>query len=260
MTTPISDPEKYLTEMSKGVFDKLFFAPIIEADAIVDYGCADGTLARAHARMFPAIPVIGFDKDMDMIRKARFETTERNITYTNNWHDVERWACKYQNPAIILSSVLHEVYSYCDNRERQQFEEIVWYSGFKCIVIRDMMHHRSMIRASRLEDVARARQMIDEMMVDSHEERFGSIEENVSLVHLLLKYRFKENWQREVREDYLAVDVDRLTSSVPNYYEPIYFRHYTLPFVRRKIKEDLGIHFMDRTHVQLIYERNINGR
>lgn len=258
MTTPISDPDLYLTEMSKGVFDKLFFAPIIEPDVIVDYGCADGTLARAHSRMFPAIPVIGYDKEPEMVRKARFETPERNVTYTYKWEEADRWMQHYERPALVLSSVLHEVYSYCGVRERQDFEDIMWFSGFKYIVIRDMMHSRALVRASRMEDVARARQMIDPLMVSNHEDRFGSIEENVSLVHLLLKYRFKENWAREVNENYLAMDVDKLTETAPNYYEPIFFRHYTLPFVRRKVKEDTGINLMDRTHVQLIYERNVN--
>lgn len=254
--TPIADQDHYTTEMHKSLFDKLFFAPLIDSDCILDYGCADGALIRAHEHIFPGVFMIGYDNNKDMIRKARdLSPNWSDAFHTWDWTRVHANVRENKRPAILLSSVMHEVYSYCSEAQIAEFENNVWNSGFKYVVIRDMMHNAVMDRKALLTDVARVRMILPTVMIQEHEEKFGTIENQTSLVHLLLKYRYKENWKREVEENYLSVKLEDFFRLVPLNYKPIHFQHYTLPFVRDRVRDDFGINMVDRTHVQLIFER-----
>ena len=60
-TNPIVDLNRYNLSMSKSLIDKIFFMDKIDdtIKVIVDYGCADGTLIRFIAPLFPEITFIG---------------------------------------------------------------------------------------------------------------------------------------------------------------------------------------------------------
>ena len=49
--------------------------------------------------------------------------------------------------------------------------------------------------------------------------------------------------------------VPMLKDKVDTFYAPIYFEHYTLPFIRDRVKRDFGIELTDPTHVKMILER-----
>ena len=54
-TNPIVNLNRYNLSMSKSLIDKIFFMDKIDdtIKVIVDYGCADGTLIRFLAPLFP---------------------------------------------------------------------------------------------------------------------------------------------------------------------------------------------------------------
>lgn len=255
MVPPITDTARYTTEMHKSLFDKLFFSHLIDADLIVDFGCADGALIRAHHKMFPSVRMIGYDNDSAMIEMAHQKTQRTNTEFTWNWPRVKVWAKEARAPALLLSSVLHEVYSYSNATELSGFGSCCWQSGFEYVIIRDMMHSEDMNGQSLPEDVAKVRQRLPLWMLEAWEDEWGTIENKISLVHLLLTYRYVENWDRELLENYLAVGVKTYLNSIPSDYEPVHFRHYTLPFLKHQVKQDFGINLQTRTHVQIIMRR-----
>lgn len=70
-----------------------------------------------------------------------------------------------------------------------------------------------------------------------------------------MKYRYKENWDREVRENYFPITLEQLLSKIPTYkYEIIYFEDYILPFTSNKIKQDFDVDIHDNTHVKLLLQ------
>jgi hypothetical protein len=70
-----------------------------------------------------------------------------------------------------------------------------------------------------------------------------------------LKYRYVNEWDRELRENYLPISIEHLLGLVPTEYAPIFMEHYTLPFLRDRVWEDFGIQLQERTHFKLILKR-----
>lgn len=90
------------------------------------------------------------------------------------------------------------------------------------------------------------------------ENRWGKIDNNKSLIHYLLKYRYNTNWNREVRENYLPITKEEFFNIIPSSYEIVYYHHYTLPFTKDKIQEDFGIELKDNTHIKILLKLKEN--
>ena len=260
----IKNMESYNRAMSKSMIDKMFFMDKIDGSvtAVFDYGCADGVLIATLAGLFPDMTYIGYDLDEDMIRMAgeRCRGLD-NVFLFSSLDDFRAWAdtvgLDRRKTALTLSSLIHEVYSYGTEESIRAFWEFVTGSGFGCIAIRDMCLDISARRPALKEDVVRVRSRYDLRMIAQFEALHGPISDNRNLIHFLLKYRYKDNWDREVRENYLPVSVEdimgRITAGRAGY-RLIYFDHYILPFLARVVKKDFDITLKDYTHVKLIYE------
>jgi hypothetical protein len=72
------------------------------------------------------------------------------------------------------------------------------------------------------------------------------------LIHYLLKYRYTENWDREVRENYLPLTKETLISKIPSHYEIVYQEHYTLPYIKHQVQKDCDIVLNDCTHFKIL--------
>ena len=159
--------------------------------------------------------------------------------------------------ALNLSSLIHEVYSYGTAESIAQFWQFVTGSGFGYLVIRDMCMDVTAHRPALKEDVIKVRSGYDLNLLAEFEALHGSITDNHNLIHFLLKYRYRDNWEREVRENYLPVSVEdimgKITASGAGY-RLTYFDHYILPFIARSVKRDFDISLKDYTHVKFIYE------
>ena len=86
---------------------------------------------------------------------------------------------------------------------------------------------------------------------------WGSLNDNWSLTHFLLKYRYQAEWERELRENYLPISVERMLGLVPTEYTPTFIEHYTLPFLRERVMADFGIQLQERTHFKLILKKDL---
>lgn len=256
----ISSIETYISGMSKSMSDKLFFLDKIESDLIVDFGCADGSVLSEIQRRRPDLKLIGYDIDEDMISRAK--SKNRNILFTSSWGKVLEEVSKSQSPTLNLSSVIHEVYSYSNSRTIKNFwEKMVFGSGFKWITIRDMIPSTEISRKEISEfkdDVKKVREIADPKYLNSFEERWGVIDDNYrTLTHFLLKYKFIDNWEREVLENYLPVGLETLKKKIPNEYKIYYEDSFILPYLKRIIKEDFDIEINHSTHTKMIIKNNI---
>ena len=260
----IANLESYNVAMSKSMIDKMFFMDKIDESVttVFDYGCANAVLIKTLARLFPDMTYIGYDLDESMIQTAR-ESCEGldNVVLFSSLDDCWTWAEEHhldlKKTALNLSSLIHEVYSYGTPESIEQFWRFVTGSGFGYLVIRDMCLDFSAHRPALKEDVIKVRSGYDLNLLTEFESLQGSITDNHNLIHFLLKYRYTDNWEREVRENYLPISVEEIMGKITGSgagYRLTYFDHYILPFIARSVKRDFDIALKDYTHVKYIYE------
>lgn len=252
LNTNIPSWEHYTLEMRKSLIDKLFFLDKVNTHTLLDFGCADGTLLNAVSCLFPNYLLLGYDVSRPMIQMA--EKLHPHIKFGRDWEAL----ISYINPTkttLILSSIIHEIYAYSNPAELKQFWKRVWETGFKTIVLRDMMVSKVVSRPSDPLAVAKVRQCHPAKQLIEWETQWGPLEDNWSLVHFLLTYRYQKNWEWEYKENYLPIPVESFLASIPTTYSPIFFDHFTLPFIRGSIYKHFKIDLNDRTHMKLIVEK-----
>jgi hypothetical protein len=264
----------YNKEMKKGMEDKLFFVdklPKNQSYCFVDFGCADGSMISALAEIYKntnqnQYKFIGYDISETMIDLARTNYSGplyTSVKFTTNWNEVKSempFLKNYKN-VLILSSVIHEVYSYADeNHTIDDFWKKVLCSGFDYIIIRDMCPSDDINRTSDKSDFMKIstnnhpdikRELLD---FCGH---WGTIDNYKNLVHFLLKYRWKVNWNREVNENYFPITIQDLFEKFGEYsnvYILHYFERFRVPFLDQCFKEDFDIELNDYTHIKAIYE------
>ena len=238
----------YNTEMRKSLADKAFFMDVIDADVYVDFGCADGTLLGYIKEQKPNAICIGYDISDQEIAIAK---QNYNFQFFSNWNSMIARLEKFKNKkiAIICNSVIHEVYAYGNKQSVDEFWHRLSNPVFNYVVIRDMALKTFDGNADK-KDVRKLRRHADTAQLRDFENNWGDINEHKSFVHYLLKYRYKKNWAREVKEDYLPITlaemIGRLNGTITH------FDHYTLPFIKQTIKKDFNIDFDIETHVKII--------
>lgn len=250
----INNYDVYTKGMSKSYQDKLFFLDKIKESimGIVDFGCADGTLIDYIGKNTSGIKLVGYDIDENMVSLAK---SKSNHTFSTSFNECLN-SVEVDKSLLNLSSVLHEIYSYSTSNDIDLFWERAFNSNFAYIAIRDLCASESINRPSNINDYAKLLQKANQEQLAEYESIWGSTRENRNLVHYLLKYRYIENWDREVRENYFPLSVERLLSKIPtDKYEIVYFENYILPFTANKVKEDFDIDLHDNTHVKLLLKR-----
>jgi hypothetical protein len=253
---PISNLQSYIDGMNYSMKDKLFFTDIIDFDVIVDFGCADGTFLEQLSKIKPNVKLIGYDLDDNMLSKAKSKLGKKAI-FTNNWYDAVKYTSASRNPLLNLSSVIHEVYSYSRPNVISQFwSDQVFGGDFKYISIRDMIPSLEMDKQEIVyfkDDVRKVRAKTDKFYLDSFEKKWGTINDSYrTFVHYLMKYRFTDNWDREVNENYLPVSLETVKSKIPSDYKIIYEYDFLLPFLKDQVKKDFNVELTHSTHTKMI--------
>ena len=254
---PIKDLEIYNTRMRKSLIDKAFFIDKIPEDfTLVDYGCADGTLIEFLKTVFNGKNhYLGFDCDDQMIQLAKERV---KAEFTDSFDEALDWLEENHSPTNILnlSSIIHEIYSYSGYDEIESFWKHQVFGGhFSHIVIRDMIPSSSINRETYANDVRKVLKFANPYSLNSFQNRWGSVKNFKNFAHFLLKYPYVENWDREVRENYLPITLEDLYMMIPNDYDIIYQEHYCLPFLHEQIKKDFDIDFNEPTHLKLILQK-----
>ena len=251
MMEKVADLEVYIQRMQRSFLDKLFFADKVfePIDTILDFGCANGVLIGAMQGLFPEYSYVGYDISEDMIRKARERVS--GAVFCQEWEELP---VRPETTLLNISSTIHEVYSYGDEASIELFWQRVFGSGFKYVAIRDMMISDDIAPLADPGDVEKARRLFPEKLAE-YERIWGSIQRRKDLIHYLLKYSYTENWDREVREDYLPLSVEGLLERVPEGYEIVYSEHYVLPYIRHQVRKDSGITLTDATHFKILLKK-----
>lgn len=257
--TPIRDEAKYTKDMTKSFIDKLFFIDLVHADVIVDFGCADGFIL-SKIRMFrPDIMLIGYDLDKQMLQNAKQNLTDNLSLFTDDWNKVAKLVKEFKKPLLLLSSVIHEVYSYSNTRQVNKFWNTQVFSGlFHYIVIRDMIPTNEISRITDFEkDVEKVRALSDSYYLKTFEKQWGDISEDYrTFIHYLLKYKYKENWDRELLENYVPLSLQTLISKIPKSYKVVFQDAYIYSYLRKVVSEDFGVDIRQTTHLKIILEKS----
>lgn len=257
----IKNIENYNLSMRKSMIDKIFFLDKINADLIIDVGCADGSLLKFIHNLFPDITLIGYDISEEMIQEANKDS--HGIQFTANSEPPQQVAASFKNSGkkvcVFLSSVIHEVYSYGPENVNN-FWDYIWEFQADYLVIRDMMLSERSSRPSCKRSSMRVRQIFSQIPKGSdflrqHESNWGSLEDNWSLIHFLLKYRYRENWEREVHENYLPISLEKFMTLIPSSYDIDYIDHYPLPYIKSEVWKDFYVQLQDNTHLKLILRK-----
>lgn len=251
----ISDMDKYTSQMKHTYIDKLFFLEKIkDIDCLVDFGCADGFILSEINKLRPDIRLIGYDLDKNMLSLAKEKN--KDALLTNSWSEVISEISNYNNVCLNLSSVIHEVYSYSHGSKVKEFWNNVFNSGFKYITIRDMIpsvHVQRMDWSEFLEDTKKVNKIANKRILKSFEDRWGLIDNDYrTFLHFLLKYKYTDNWNREVNENYLPVTLETLKKKIPSNYSIVYEDDFILPYLKDIVRKDFDIEIRNSTHVKMI--------
>lgn len=263
----------YNNEMGKVMNDKLFFLNEIEdmddITAIVDFGCADGRMtAELLKHTSEECLLIGYDISETMIQFARsnFPYQTNRVVFTNKWQKVENFINTMDGEGktmLVLSSVIHEVYSYQnpDNPDTNidEFWRRVFGTNFDYIVIRDMMPSEDIKRPTDIYDL---HHVLNDFAlsgyVKSFQERWGDMQKNLNFVHFLLKHKWTINWEREVNENYFPLFIENLILLIQRNakYNITYLKRFCP--LRDVVKERFNFTMVDDTHVKIILKRRMS--
>lgn len=248
----ISDLDIYLTRMQRSILDKMFFIDKVfePFKYILDFGCANGELIKAMKPMFPDYEYVGYDISREMIEAARKNVSDAR--FCDDWDSID---IPFEESLINISSTVHEVYSYCSEKDIDIFWDRVFGSGFRYVTIRDMMFSQAEDIPVRKEQLEAIRNSGYAEWLESFENVWGRTESQRQLVHFLLKYKYTQNWDREVHENYFPVFTEDLLKRIPNSYRPVYTDVFTLPYTSWQIRRDFGFELTDHTHIKLILEK-----
>lgn len=255
----ITNLDTYNARMASSIEDKMWFWDKVKhtTDCVVDYGCADASLLLRINEEHPYQTLIGYDASDDMLARAKEKTKDTSICFVESIFEP-----KMEETCLILSSVVHEIYSY-QSKEDADFElGMLFDLGAKYIAIRDMGVRDVCYSVETPVEVLKQIYARDGIAkVASFEKYQGRISNWANCIHYLLKAPYDENWAREVEENYIPFTMNEVLAlynvDSPVKYDVAYFEAYTLPYVRERIARDYKIDFRAPTHYKLLLERRI---
>lgn len=238
--------EVYTNGLDKSLKDKLFFEDKIDLHnkIIIDFGCAHGTLIKELAPKYPDSNFIGIDQDNILRNKAIELNIENNNTYFDKNLDVldmKEITSQNKEIIIILSSVCHELGDY----QYKLLEFIDEYCDY--IIIRDMYFNKSYNKFITQEELSLIYENSDIKKLLQFIAKGYGIPKLELIYHWLLKYRYSENWEHELKEDYFSTKWDIFEE-----YTIIYDYKYTHKFTKEQVKKDFDIDLKLPTHREMI--------
>lgn len=254
----ITNLDTYNARMSSSIEDKMWFWDKVKhtTDSIVDYGCADASLLLRINEEHPYQTLIGYDASDDMLARAKEKTKDTPICFVESIFEPDM-----KDTCLVLSSVVHEIYSY-QSKEDADFElGMIFDLGAKYIAIRDMGIRGICHNIETPIDILKSIYARDDIAkIASFEKHQGRISNLANCIHYLLKAPYNENWAREVEENYVPFTMNEVLAQYnvdsPVKYDVVYFEAYTLPYVRERIIRDYNISLYTPTHYKLLLERH----
>lgn len=252
----ISNLSVYLSRMDAALLDKCWWIDKIPdtIDTVIDFGCASGNLKLMIDHLAPnKYMYIGVDNSS----KMRAECVRKGIKVCASLND----ACRHIDPKttiLILNSVIHEILSYTENVDNifRLFGQMTEY-GFAYIAIRDMYVSPGIADYGLV-----LAQILNSPYREQWHEFQAAVQNRVGITTIpkfytkefLLKYWYKENWDRECNEQYLW-DWKYCFDCLSGPYHIEYENDFYIPFIREKVKKDFNYDFNVTTHKKLLLKR-----
>lgn len=251
----ILDYSVYTNEMKKGIEDKLFFMSLVKMDSLLDYGCADGNLIESMQEVLPEMRYVGYDFNEKMINLAKM----KKIPNAHFFSTLDNAISAMQGVSgILCSSLIHEVYSYSTSEQIESFWSELYSGHYDYIIIRDMALSQASLDEhplALLSDIQKVRKHANKEHLAHFESIWGSIDQKDNLLHFLLKYRYVNNWSREVEENYFPCTLEEHLDKIPDSYEMVHFEHFVLPFHKEVVMRDFGLTLKEPTHIKMIMKK-----
>lgn len=262
----ITNNEIYLDNMSKSFGDKAWFLKYIPKgiDTLVDFGGGTGDFAKFCQKKMPGLKCAVIDNNASFSDKAK---ENGFITASDLQQLRDSKTVDFNKSVLNMSSVIHEIYSYADPfyDDVGVFWTDVKKCGFKAISIRDMSFDEQSMRNAPIDAIVWVYQNVLKSdtifyknipfkdITDSFEEVWGNICDVSSkkvnfkqLIHFLIKYRYQENWSREVEENYLPVSKQKLANILTSMgYKFIHKESSKLEFYGKCWKKDFKLSIPD---------------
>jgi 2-polyprenyl-3-methyl-5-hydroxy-6-metoxy-1,4-benzoquinol methylase len=245
------DPRVYLQRMAAGLHDKLRVAAYLPptASTVLDVGCADGALTLALAARYPAVQFLGIDLDAEFVDQARqnaARTALPNVEFRRVYlrqllAETPRFDC------VVFASVLHEFWTYGEGissvlKALADAHELLRPGG--TTIIRDMILEEYMWKATLGVDSMRARITASShaAILGEFDSYWGRANNLGGINHFLLKYRYRENWARELPEHYVPVSAEQYLAIFTLLGMQVQTHaRYLLPFLRERWQEDFSL-------------------
>jgi 2-polyprenyl-3-methyl-5-hydroxy-6-metoxy-1,4-benzoquinol methylase len=250
MDTHISNINRYLERLTGAEREKHKVALYIpdHANAVLDAGCADGSITKSLAHIFPKTQFLGIDINTQFISRAQ----EQKDANTDNV-DFE---CVYlrdllarekRYDAVTFISVLHEFYSYGEGissvmKALADAHELLNPCGN--IIIRDMIVPNYFSNSTDVAGLIRKIKTSENLTpyITSFEDRYGTLKCLREVNHFLLKYLYTDNWEHELQENYLAVSLEEYQQMFSLLgMETIYARSSLLSYLKNKWVDDFSL-------------------
>lgn len=251
---PITDYTAYNKGMRKGMADKAFFLKRIKPDFVLDFGCADGALVQYIRQEYPHIQCAGYDISPAM--ESHFKENNPDTPFFTNIDEAKKYASQFRSPCVLLSSVIHEVYSYGNSKSVSKFWKDIFGSDFEYVVIRDTIPKGIDSVKDYKNDVAKVKKLVDPHLLQDYEARWGTLESSYrNFIRFLLVYRYKDHWERESFENYLPLTYNTLVRKIPESYRIIYDKSFKFHPVASDIAKKYDVTVRKDTHLKMILRK-----
>lgn len=253
----IDNYDVYVKRMEASLQEKVYFLKYLSPDVeyILDFGCADGTLLYSIKDM--GYRCCGIDNEEMMQKLAREKLESNSLIYSSLDEYLVHNKEKVSKTAIVLSSVIHEIFSYSNISDALKLLNSIFRVGFKQICIRDMAFNEVLyynpVNYMDLNKVSGHPLYKSYINYTGHE-----VEAEAELYHFLLKYKYVENWNRELCENYVMFSMEELLSIFKicmggTKYQMNYYEHKLLEYTRDTVYKDFGLIMNKCTNYKVIY-------
>ncbi len=133
----------YNEEMAKSWYEKIGFVDHIfqHIDIVVDFGCADGSIAQFIHKVYKDAKVIGYDtKEVFDSNGIEEGEDENGILFTSSLDKIREImsGARRKTSLLVLNSVLHEVYNYMGHADARSLLDSLFGLYFNYVWIRDI--------------------------------------------------------------------------------------------------------------------------
>ena len=260
--TPILSYDTYCDGLARSITDKCWWIDKLDdtIDTVVDLGCGEGSVIQMVGETCRFRRLIGVEPNDELRRRASDKNPDAEF--------VKNLGELYSIPQIdggvavcVINSVCHEILTYegaiAFHNLLLELDKI----GFKYIAIRDMcMPDRGFDRMDLFSNDNLPKWIMEEWIDFRIEWEKNPIYRNYTykqaLLEFLLKYNYRDNWEREKAERYLWYWHNSAEVYLGADYYIDYNSTFSIPQQQRRIRRDFGVDVAQlHTHRKMLFTR-----